>query len=93
MDFVTILSSFGWGGVIVIAVLLIFTGRLLPKSVVDAITSQAAKEAEQWRIAFEKSEQARLETQHLLTKSIEVTEATARVVKEFNAVASGKEDA
>lgn len=91
VDFIAILSTFGWGGVIVIAVLLIYTGRLVPKSLVDALTTQAAKEAAQWKQAYDNSEEARRIERDLVRKALESTEATAKLVRAFNEVAASNE--
>lgn len=83
-----LLKTFGWGGVILFAVWLVFTGRLIPKSVVDRVLLQAAEETQRWRTAFEQSEAARSKDRETTMKALESTQTTASVMRAFNEVVS-----
>lgn len=87
MDIPPIVGNLGAGGIVVLAVVLLLTGRLVPRAVLEQALALAAKETETWKAAFEKSEAARLKERELLDKAIEATKATALVVREFNTIA------
>lgn len=86
VDIPQLLPGAGLASLVTATLWLIFTGRLVPKSVVDQVTVLAAKEAEMWRTAFDKSEAARLEERRLVDKAIESAQATANVVRAFTEV-------
>lgn len=81
-----ILSAFGWGGIVVLAVWLIFTGRLIPRSTVDKVLQQAGEEAARWRQAYENSEAARALDRQTAMKALEGTQTTTHVVKALTEV-------
>lgn len=76
----------GWGGLIAIAVWLMFTGRLLPRSTVDLLLLKAGEEAARWREAYENSEKARELDRQTAMKALEGTQTTAHVVKALTEV-------
>ena len=81
----------GWGGIVALAVWLIFTGRLIPRATVDKVLQQAGDEASRWRQAYENSEAARTLDRQTAMKALEGTQTTTAVVKALNEVIASKQ--
>lgn len=83
-------------GVLLIAVLLIFLGRLIPRSTVttllaakDSEIARAIERGDQWHIAYEaRSHESDLKTEQI-RELIEVARATEHLLEAWNAVARG----
>lgn len=91
VDIPQILPGAGLASLVSATLWLIFTGRLVPRSVVDAMTAQATATVEMWRNAYDKSEAARIEERKLVDKAIESAHATASVVRAFTEVTKSLE--
>ena len=90
------LGDIGLSALVTFAVLLVFTGRLKPKSDLD----RADRETERWRTAWEKSEAARAvetetrqELQHQVGELLEGSRVTISLLRaHFDARAPVRED-
>lgn len=71
-----IVGQVGIGGLLTLAVWLIFTGRLVPRSVVDDIR----RERDDWKDAARESEAARAEDRAQVRELLEVARTTEHVL-------------
>lgn len=74
LDFIVQYRDVGMGGLIALFVLLIFTGKLVPRSQVEALLSI-------WQKAYEISEESRKQQAELMKDSVEAVNTAADVVR------------
>lgn len=86
IDIGGLVSIGGWGGIVAFGVWLIFTGRLIPRSVVDKILQQAGDDVQKWRTAYDRSELARAKDREATMRALEGTQTAVHVIKALNDV-------
>ena len=74
LDFIVQYRGVGMGGLIALFVLLIFPGKLVPRSQVEALLSI-------WQKAYEISEESRKQQAELMKDSVEAVNTAADVVR------------
>lgn len=88
IDIGSLVSTAGPTGILALVVLLIFTGKLIPRSTVDMSLQRAGEEAQRWRTAYENEAAARALDRETAMKSLEAMQTTVHVVKAFNEIAA-----
>lgn len=74
LDFIVQYRDIGYGGLTILFFLLVFTGRLVPRSQVDQLLAI-------WQKAYEISEESRKQQAELMKDSVEAVNTAADVVR------------
>lgn len=82
LDFIVQYRDIGFGGLITIFVVLVFTGKLVPQS-------QVQKLLDIWQKAYEISEESRKQQAELMKDSVEAVNTAADVVRSIRDAGSG----
>lgn len=82
MDWTAYLTpSLGAAGLLAAVVVMVLTGRLLPKTSVDERLSDKDKQIETWRTAYERGLEVQDEQRKLLTALVEANETATKVLQ------------
>ena len=84
-------QGLGLGGLVTLAVLFLFTGRLVPKSVYDKMEESKNKEIDRWIQVAERAENLADKQSDQITQLLEGGRTTARVVEAIQQVATSTE--
>lgn len=82
MDWTTYLTpSLGAAGLLAAVVLMVLTGRLLPKASVDERLADKDRQIETWRTAYERSLEIQAEQRTQLTAMVAANETATKVLQ------------
>lgn len=82
MDWTAVLTpSLGATGLLAVVVVLILTGRLVPKSVLDELRTDKDKQIEVWRTAYETSLSTQEVQREQISALLEATRTTTHVIQ------------
>ncbi|QDN64455.1 hypothetical protein [Streptomyces sp. S1D4-14] len=82
MDWTTYLTpALGASGLLAAVVLMVLTGRLLPKASVDERLADRDRQIETWRAAYERGLEVQDEQRKLLTALVEANETATKVIQ------------
>lgn len=82
MDWTTVLTpSLGATGLLAAVVILILTGRLVPRSTLDDLRTDKDKQIELWRTAYETSMSAQDVQREQISALLEATRTTTHVIQ------------
>lgn len=88
MDWTTFLTpTLGAAGLVVLAVVLIFRGYLIPKTVVDQMRADKDQQINMWKAAFERSQDAITLKDQQIALLLESTKTTTHVVEAMSEAA------
>lgn len=74
LEFLKTYSDFGWAGVVLFLLWMVFTGRLVPRGHVEQLIAI-------WQKSYEISEEARKQQGELIKDAVEAVETAADVVR------------
>lgn len=82
MDWTAVLTpSLGAAGLLSGVVVLVLTGRLLPKSSVDEMRADKDRQIDTWRTAYERALEVQDEQRRHITELLEATRTTTHVIQ------------
>lgn len=82
MDWTTVLTpSLGATGLLAVVVLLVLTGRLVPKSTLDELRTDKDKQIEVWRTAYETSLSTQDVQREHISALLEASRTTTHVIQ------------
>lgn len=84
-------QGIGLGGLVTMAVMFLFTGRLVPKSVYDKMEASKDKEIERWIQVAQRAENLADKQSDQITQLLEGGRTTTRVVEAIQQVATSTE--
>jgi hypothetical protein len=90
VDFLTgiTIGDAGAGALVFIVVLLLFTGRLVPRSTVDAIIAEKQGQTDMWKEAAQRSEATVIEQVKQINALIENSKTTVHVIESLREAAA-----
>lgn len=92
MDYTALLTpSIGATGLLAVVVILVLTGRLVPKSTVEDLRADKDKQIEIWRTAYETSMSAQEVQREHISALLEAAETTTHVIQALPVSASRNE--
>lgn len=92
MDWTTIITpSLGATGLLAVVVIMILTGRLLPRTPVDERLADKDRQIETWKAAYDRALEVQDVQREHISELLEATRTTTRVVQALPAAASRNE--